>query len=50
MVKDGGGRPGTARVMSHDATMNHSKVYNFNSSQYRSEMMGSSILRVNSDK
>ena len=45
--RDGGdprGRPGTARVMSHDASKNRSEVYGFNSSQYRSEMMGLSIL------
>ena len=44
MVKDDGGSPGTASVMSHEAAMNCSKVYDFNSSQYRSEMMSSSIL------
>ena len=32
MVKDDGGRPGTARVMSHEASMNRSEVYEFNSS------------------
>ena len=41
---DGGGRPGSARVMSHEASMNRSEVYEFNSSQYQSEMIGLSIL------
>ena len=29
---DARGRPGTARVMSHEASMNRSEVYEFNSS------------------
>ena len=45
-----GGHSGPARVMSHEATMNRSEVYDFNSSQYWSEMMGLLILWVNSDK
>ena len=37
------GTVGTARVMSHDATMIRLEVYDFNSSQYRRELMGLSI-------
>ena len=43
-VGDCGGRPGTARVMFHDATMIRSEVYDFNSSQYPNEMIGLSIV------
>ena len=51
MDEDGGGRwgtvrdaRGTARVISHEATINGSEAYDFNSSQYRSEMLGLLIL------
>ena len=37
--EDGGGRPGTVRVMFHDARLIGSVVYDFNSSQYPNEMM-----------
>ena len=43
-VGDCGGRPGTARVMFHDATMIGSEVYDLNSGQYPNEMIGLSIL------
>ena len=43
-VGDGGGCPGTVSVISHEATMNRSELYDLNSSQYRSEMIGLSIL------
>ena len=39
MGKDGGGRPGTVRVMFHDARLIGSVVYDFNCSQYPNEMM-----------
>ena len=39
MVGDYGGRPGTVRVMFHDARLIGSVVYDFNSSQYPNEMM-----------
>ena len=38
-VGDYGGRPGTVRVMIHDARLIGSVVYEFNSSQYRKEMV-----------
>jgi len=37
-VRDGGGPPGTSRVMFHDAPMIRSKVYNFYLSWYRSRL------------
>ena len=38
------GWPGMVGVISHDAAMIWLEVYDFNSSQYRRELMGKSIL------
>ena len=39
MGEDGGGRPGTERVMSHDATRIHSEIYGINFSRYWREIV-----------